>query len=311
MNLEQVAHFLRQHKSFLITTHTHPDGDGLGSELALFSILEKMGKQVWVVNSDPTPPRYLPYLQGVRWEDPPEVVDCLVVLDTSEFPRMGRLQYRISNRFRKVIHVDHHVSSEALEDSHWVDIQAAATAEMVYRLSLHLGIWDRQIATGIYLGITTDTNWFRNSRTSMACHHIAEQCLKAGVNPAQIYSDLFMGQTLESMQFLGSLFQHIQYLPTRQVAYVKVPKSLRVKFGASVEDVYHLAEHLMTIAHVDIALVFREEDDGKIRVSLRSRGDKVVNTIAEKIGGGGHREAAGALLHSGMDEAVSSVLALV
>lgn len=297
-----------------MTTHINPDGDGLGSQMALHYYLKKTGKHSIVLNGSPTPEKF--NLVDPRGEiqvfdqgQSLPKVDAVLVLDTSDYRMLGPMQAPLKALGVPIIFFDHHVPETDDVENHLIDEQYAATGELIYSFLRHLRAdIDAEIALALYVSIVTDTGSFRFKRTSSRSHLIASELLQKGVSPERVFHEIYARDSLNKLKLFGHVMKHIKTRCEDRIAWVEVSRKDRDKYGASVEDTESYINQLSLIKGVDIALMFREEEDGRTKVSIRGTGEVAVVGIARKFGGGGHRHAAGMKMAVSMEKTIKQVL---
>lgn len=289
-----------------LTTHVNADGDGAGSQTALAAWLLGRGKRVALTNPTPYPERYRYLLpEGVELLDPgPEqnarlrTVDLLVVLDTGEASRIGRVAKAI--RDDAVVVLDHHpTSAESIPGPGVRDPSACATGEIVYDL-LRLGDpgddWEPAIIEALYAAIETDTGSFRFSNTTPRTHMIAADLLRRGVDPEQVYRHLHGTVPLKRLGILRIALNNLETDPDLPITWITIPREVTHDMDATADDLEGVAEYARSVEGTEVALLFRETLDGATKVSFRSNGAVDVNAVAREFGGGGHVKASGALV---------------
>jgi phosphoesterase RecJ-like protein len=301
-----------------LTTHVNPDGDGLGSEAGLAHLLQARGVDVVVTNPTSTPPRF-----GFLFEDLPRVdrtaeavkelrrADLIVVLDISDLGRLGMLSETVRTRGVPVSCIDHHVSAGELPaGARYIDSEAAATGELVFELAV-ANAWslDQPAARGLYEAILTDTGGFRFSNTRPRTLRIAAELLEAGVDPEEIYLEVYARAPEGRPRLFAEALQTLVVEPELGLAWVTVPPGAIERLGVSSDDLDGVVEFPRSIEGVRMALLFREVSQGRIKVSLRSVGNVDVAAFAKPFGGGGHTKAAGLALHGSLAEVQATVLA--
>ncbi|MBI4403943.1 MAG: DHH family phosphoesterase [Deltaproteobacteria bacterium] len=311
--LKKIAKIIRKNSSFLITTHAQPDGDGLGAQMALHFYLKKIGKQSLVINSDPTPPKF--QLVDPRHEIQaytPNMkltpVDVVVVMDTHDWQMLGPMQPLIQSMKVPVIFIDHHVTELDEPNEHLIDEAFGSTGELVYTLLRWIKAdIDTEMALALYVAIMTDTSSFRFKRTTAHSHLIASELLQKGVLPEQVYQSIYARDSISKVRLFGNVLENIQTSNHGRVAWLSVSRDTREKYQATIEDTEAFSNQLTLIAGVDIGIVFREDSESQIKVSLRGNGEIPVFGIAKKFGGGGHRHAAGMKINGTLQQAITQV----
>lgn len=321
MNSTTVARIraeIEKTKRILLTTHQNPDGDGLGSEIALSRYLLSRGKQPQILNPDPVPERY-------RFLDPRGVIrsfdesvdsdavreaEVIFVLDNSSLTRLGRMEAPVRSSSGVRICIDHHSTTDRFWTINMIDETASATGEMIYELIQALGgSPDREAATALYTALVTDTGHFRFSKTSPRTHRIAAELVQCGVVPAAVYQEVYERSSAGFVRLTGMALLAVKVEPGEQIAHTALSLEQIQESGVEDADTSEIVNHLFTIRGVTIALLFKELADGRIKVSLRSKGKVAVHELAARYGGGGHRNASGAVLEGPMEMVVRRIIA--
>ena len=301
-----------------ITTHVNPDGDGLGSEAGLVHLLKARGIDAVVTNPSPTPDRYhflfrdLPGVERTH-EAVKELrrADLICVLDISDVGRLGMLTQTVLERGVPVACVDHHVSAGHLPDGpRYVDPGASATGELIFQLAQGNGWPLSQLAArALYVAILTDTGAFRFSNTKPAVLRTAAALLETGLDPEQIYLDVYANAPEGRARLLAETLQTLVVEPESGLAWVTVPPGALERLGATADDLDGIVEVPRSITGVRMALLFREIAAGRVKVSLRSVGTVDVAAFSRPYGGGGHTKASGLSLEGSIAEVQATVLA--
>lgn len=295
MIVEAAVELIKESSNIAILSHIMPDGDNIGSCLALYNALLGLGKNVVVVQDDDVPEAYR-FLKNSNRIVKPEGnydLDLVIALDCGDIGRLGKSAKYLKNS--KVINIDHHISNTNFGHYNIVDTNASATAELVYELINKLEIaLDKDICECIYTGIVTDTGQFQYSNTTSLTHRIAADLISKGVEPAKIYKDIYQNNSISKMKLIGEALNSIELHYNNKVASITLTKKLVEQVGAKDEDADGLINFARDIRGVEVALLFRETEDGKIKIGFRSKDFINVNEIAQKFGGGGHKRAAGA-----------------
>jgi phosphoesterase RecJ-like protein len=306
---------VRKHQRFLITTHVRPDPDGLGSQLALADVLESMGRQVQMVIASDWPPRYNfldPERRIARYAPPGDAnkqTEVIVVLDTGTWNQLGNFGDFIRTSTAKKVVIDHHISQDDLGALHLKDISAEATGRLVFEAAQALGqTLSKRAASCLFAALATDTGWFRHKNTTAATFALAEKLTQAGADPNYLYDEIYEQNTVARINLLGLVLQRLQVTEAGKVAFSEVFKDDYATTGAIPQDTEDAVGYTRSIAGTEVGLLFLEQPAGGIKVSFRSRSKVDVAKIAESFGGGGHRLASGATLHTSMAEAQQRVL---
>jgi phosphoesterase RecJ-like protein len=309
---EQIGEVLRKHQRFVVLSHVRPDGDALGSELALGLSLKKLGKDVRIWNEEGMLDKYS-FLPGANLLTKPpagsEDVDVVVALDTAIQNRLGNTVAAIKSA-TVWINIDHHPSNPGYGDLVYIDPSAPATGQILFELikAENLPI-DRDIATNLYVAISTDTGSFQYPNTTARTFEIGAELIRAGVDVGQISQLTYENYPRRRVELLRELLGTMRFDANDRVASFKLSLATAKKLGVLPEDNEGLIDHLRAIRGVIVAIFFEELSDGKVRVSMRSKSHQVnVCAICEKFGGGGHVLAAGARVKGALAEVEKKIL---
>lgn len=313
-----VAALIRQHNRFVLTTHVNPDGDGLGSELALAAFLRQLDKEVAIVNNDPMP-ETLEFLdpQGVirvyhpdRDQTTVTSAEVIIILDSAEgWSRLGRLGEVAQGASAATVCLDHHPDDGAFVDLAIIDTTAGATGELVCELIEYMnGELCLDMALPLYVAIVTDTGSFRFGKTSPRTHQIVSRLLEAGVIPHQVYSQLYEQRPIGHLHLQSQLLAQLTLAFGGRLAWSKVTREMLQRYGVHRRDITHLVDLGLSVAGVEVSVLFSEANNGRVRLNFRSKGRLAVNDIAQRLGGGGHPFAAGAEIDGPLHQAIERVL---
>ncbi len=295
---EDLLKRLRQGHRFLLTSHTNPDGDAIGSEIGLARILRAIGKSVTIWNRDAVPSvyRHLPGADRIYVgnEPPtgfPQSFDSVVVLECPSLDRCG-LEEPLGQL--PLLNVDHHLGNQLYGVVNWVDSAAPAVGEMVYRLAHGLMVnLDAETATALYLTLVTDTGGFRFANATPLAFEAAAALVRDGARPEQVSQWLYESYPLPMIRLVGEVLRTLETHLDGRIATAVVDQEMMARVGASAGDTEGLTDYPRSIAGVEAAALLREKAPGLYKVSLRSRGAVDVESVARQWGGGGHRNAAG------------------
>ena len=308
--MEDVARLIRSKKTFVLTTHVNPDGDGLGAQSALYVALKRLGKKVHIVNHDPLPPRYffLPFADSYRQSDKIPLHDVCVVMDAGDFTRIREGVRR--EEFKILVNIDHHYSNNYYGDYNLVMPKVAATGEVVYRLIQQLKVKiDKPITESIYVSLVTDTGGFRNSNTTPDALRLAAELMEKGADASEVNRKIFSGISKEAMELNRVSLGKIKLYDAGRIGTMTLSQSDLKKTGAVDDDTENLVNQIGKIDTVKISAFLKERTDGRVKLSLRSGNEKVnVANIAKHFQGGGHAYAAGAVLAGPLKTALENVL---
>jgi phosphoesterase RecJ-like protein len=310
--------FVRRHARLLLTTHINPDGDGLGSEVAMALWLTAEGKRVRILNDSPVPPafRFLGETYPIEEFTPEsaeralEESDALVVLDTSNRQRIGRLSPMLDQHIIPTAVVDHHVThAEGFGQVNVVESEASATGEIVFDLVREAGApITREMAEALYVALVTDTGSFRYSNTDSHAHRMAAELLGYGLDPPKLHAQVSSHATPGRLRFFGEVLTSLEVVEDGRIVVMEASPEQFQRHGLVGSDTEGLVDMPRTIAGVDVVALFSEVEPGKVKVSLRSNGRVTIDSVVSRLGGGGHPHAAGALLRCSRAEARARVL---
>lgn len=317
-NLKKVAAAIRKHSAFLITVHTSPEGDAIGSELAFYHLLRKIGKAAIVINEDALPAEcdFLPgkeviqvYKSNLKDID----FDCLVVLDCSDLNRTGEV-YKLNKDNKPIINIDHHISNSNFGTLNLVDLKASSASEIVYNLYKEMRVpFDKDSALLLYAGIMTDTGSFRYSNTTSYTHRAAAELMRFGFDVRKAYSNIYESIPFTDTQLLIKVLSDVHLAAKGRIAWVELSAKLfrHKKLSFDLSD--HILSFIRSIKDTQVVALFRENLGTKkeIRFNLRSSGMVDVNKIAQAFGGGGHKTAAGCTTTGKLSEVRRKVVAKI
>ncbi len=309
---------IQRNNSFLITTHVNPDPDALGSELALYLILKKLGKKVRIVNYSVTPYNleFLDEEKVIEKFDEElhsnifEEAEVLVVIDLNAASRLVKMEKGF-RAFKGIkICIDHHQGTEDVFDHVFGDTNYTATAEIIYDFIEQTNVveLDYPIALQLYAGIMTDTGSFRFERTSSRIHLITAALLEKGIDPTKVYDKIYDQFNYGRIKLLGEALSSMAIDSTQQIAYMIIKRQSLERTGTTEADIDGFVNYCLTIRNIRIGILFYELNDG-IKISFRSKGQIPVNKLANEYSGGGHSNAAGTrLFNVSIDEIKDKII---
>lgn len=315
-SLAQFCRALKRHKSFLLACHVAPEGDAIGSLLAMQSILHRLGKKTLVVNEDEFPER-LPCLSSKTWNQYSKVkkkkfkFDALLTTDCPTLERIGKVKELI-NPDTVIFEIDHHISNRYFGKYNYVRPDAAATGEVVYDIFKHLKMkMTREEAKNLYVAISTDTGSFKYSTTTVNSHRIAAELIRTGIDIEKINDQIYSSYSLNKIQLYSRLLGRVTTTSCGRVAWVSMRLADLKASGATFEDTEGFIDFLRYLREVNVAFFISEMAPGEVKVSFRAKGNYDVNRIATDFGGGGHRKASGCSIHAAPDVAEARVLRVI
>jgi phosphoesterase RecJ-like protein len=309
--LSQVVEIIENKESFAITTHVRPDGDGIGSSLGLFWLISSLGKKAEVIVRDEIPNSYkkLPGADGIRRVDEIDAdYDAVFVIECSDIARPGIKG--MDSQF--VVNIDHHATCDHFGTINWIDPTASAVGEMIYNLCKAIGgRVSKEIAECVYMAIVTDTGSFHFPNTNERTLKVASELVKAGARPSDISEAVYNSYSWSRLALMQRVLSTMKCSEDGKVAWMRQSIQM-VEESAAVEgDNNGFVNIPLTASDVTASFYMREVQDGRYRVSLRSKGDINVAAIAAQFGGGGHKNAAGCRLEGNWDELEKRLTAVI
>jgi phosphoesterase RecJ-like protein len=312
--LQEAADFLRERDDFLLLTHVQPDGDALGSLLGTAHLLQSMGKQFVIACEEPVPWKFdfLPMSENIQLVSQiRRKFANLVALDCGDLKRLGSGR-ELLEPSASVLNIDHHKTNEHFGKTNLVDLESAATSQIIYNLTRFMKAdVSRPMAVCLYTGILTDTGGFRYSNTTVEVHRIAADLLANGVSPYDITDRVLETITWNQAHLIREALGNLERDESGRIAWISVRKEMLERLGASEEDAEGLVSYARNIQGVEVGILFREKEAGLVKVSFRSKYKVDVGEIALQFGGGGHARAAGCTIQGSIDKIQADVLSKV
>lgn len=302
---KDIVDLIHKNQEFILTSHVNPDGDSIGSEIALHSFLSGIGKRARIINYSPTPSNYtfldkeavIEQFDETKHTEAISKADVIFILDTNEYERLRTMAPYIRQSSAKKVVIDHHLGLNKNGFDYFIsDTDSPATGEILYRFFKDSGIdISKQMAAALYTAIMTDTGSFRFDRTDSETHIITSELLGYGINPFEIYSEVYNKATIGKLHLLGRFLNNIVLEYEGRLAYSTVT---RKAFAETATDEYAIegfSSHLMSLESVQLGIVITETPRG-VKLSFRSSGGIFSNELAKEFGGGGHQNASGAFV---------------
>jgi len=309
--VQQIVDVIRARERFVISSHARPDGDSIGSQLAMAYALRALGKQVVIVNADPAPPP-LQQFPGV-----PDIViaarvegafDAAIIMECGDLTRTG---VEGLDRFL-VVNIDHHPDNTSYGAINWFDAGAAACGEMVFDLIAALGVrLTVNIATHVYVAILTDTGSFHYSNISPRTFDICRAALEAGVDPVRVARNVYDSNNMGRLKLFGSVLSAMQIDTSGRIAIVYVDHEMARAAGGTYEDTEGLINLPLTVKEIQAVVFFKQIEGEQYRISMRSKAEVDVSRVAKEFGGGGHKNAAGCTVAGGIDQLQKQFIARI
>lgn len=308
----RAVELLRRSQRFVLCGHVRPDGDCIGAQAALASVLKSLGKDVWIINPDPVDGQFEYLARDVRYaaytggDLPPHDVACM--LDFCELHRTGAMEDALRRAGSKTLVIDHHVGpAQPWWDEAYVDVRASATGVLVYRIARELGVpIDPLLARGVFTSLVTDTGWFKYSNTDAETLRVAGELCERGVKPSEIYAAIYQRRSARHPPYVARLLSSLETFEGDRLAVVHLPLAANETDGVDADEVLDI---LRSVRDVEVVLYLREIEGGKVKLSARSKTTFDVHKLAGLFGGGGHVKASGATIQGSLDDVRARVVA--
>lgn len=299
-----------------ITTHIHPDGDAIGSELALYYYLKHLGKDVNILNISPTPDIY-------KFMDKENVIntysddyflkssDLLIVLDVSKFERIKKIAKDAKENNISIVSIDHHPKhTQNFFTQEIIDESANSTGYLTYQFikKFNPEFIDKKIALFLYSALVTDTGYFHYNNSNFEAHKMASELVQIGINPPEVYEKIYEQNNLEQMKLLGHILQNLNIEYGGKIVWFTITQNLLKEYKVKIEETECFSDVVRSIKNLKVCVIIKEMKNGKISVNLRSKDNVKINGIAHRFGGGGHPYASGIKFDKPIEKVVPLVV---
>ena len=303
-----IWNIIKESRVIVLTTHVHPDGDGIASQLALFYVLSSLGKRVYIINQDKTPDMYawLPdadKILALEEKGPPHLstIDLAVLIDCSSRDRIGGV-YEIIKNSNQIVSIDHHEGSECFRDNCYVDTSVSSVGELLFNFIPDIKQYmDNSLATYLYVSIMTDTGSFAYSNTTKKVFQIASQLIGYGIAPDYIFRMVYNNRSMKHFRLLGKALELLKAEPTGKIVHLLLPLSVYQEIGAVKEDNEGILEVIRGLKNIELVIMLRQLDKNRIKGSLRSTNFVDCHHLSKMFGGGGHFKASGFTVNGDVD----------
>ncbi len=304
----EIVDLFQSEKEFILVSHRDPDGDSIGSTVALFRALSQMGKRVWMPLPEDIPAKYnfmLKYTNG--YPNAPADADFVVVVDCSCLERVGAPESLFDGK--RIVNIDHHEDNPGFGNLNWVDPEAPAAGDMIFGLLKTISApIDDKTASALYVAIMTDTGRFSFNNATPRAFFDAGELVQLGADPRYLTGQVYFNFSEDYLRNIGiALFNAHSYHDGR-ILFLTLDRATTRSFSTSPENSEGIIDFAMSVRGVDVAALFKEISTDKIRVSLRSRRGIDISRVAKFFGGGGHPNAAGCTIHANLATAQEAVL---
>lgn len=314
-DIQEIINIFETKDNFLLTSHTDPDGDSVGSVIGLANFLKSLGKKVVMFNEGHLPERYkfLDPDGRINFEplDPDFKPEIVVILECPEIGRIGFVQDFITDGMM-IVNIDHHPKNTRYGDINYIDESACAVAEVLFQI---IRSNNHEIAPAVaepfYAAIASDTGRFKFTNTDSKCFRVASELVKAGANPKAIADKIFSSHRPGTIKLLGKLLEKLELYNNGKICVLKLKLKDLEQYGVEVADTEGIIDYSLVIAGVKVGILFKEKDESTVKVGLRSQNGIDISKYARSKGGGGHVNAAGFTVNESFEEAVNVVISEV
>jgi phosphoesterase RecJ-like protein len=299
--LQRIVDAVRARRTFVISSHSRPDGDSIGSQLAMAYALRDLGKEVWIVNKDlaPGPLLAFPGVPDIEIADQVSgEYDAAIIMECGDLARTG-----VSGLERQfLINIDHHPGNTEYGQINWFDASAAACGEMVFEVIKALGVpISVDIGTHIYLAILTDTGSFHYGNMTPRTFEMCREVIEAGVDPVAVARSVYDSNNMGRLKLFGSVLSSMQIDASGRIAIVYLDHEMARAAGGTYEDTEGLINLPLTVKEIQAVVFFKQIEGDEYRVSMRSKGEIDIGAVSKEFGGGGHKNAAGCTVSGPID----------
>ena len=309
LTISNTADFLREKDHFAIVTHRRPDGDTLGSAAVLCRGLRQLGKTAHVLENPEITPKYTFLLEGLT-KAAPEENDTIVCVDVASPGMLSACFAPLQERI--VLRIDHHKSDTSFTENELVDPKCAACGQLVWRILAQMGAFlDKDIATALYTAISTDTGCFRFANTQPETFRLAGSCAEYCDELYKLNHTLFETNSLARLKIQGWMAQNARFLRNGKFCVCAIPLSVEQELGVTEDDMENISGFPRTIEGVELAVTLRQENENKVKLSVRCTPLWDASAVCAQLGGGGHRGAAGASVDMPLEQAVETVISII
>ncbi|MFH1613441.1 MAG: bifunctional oligoribonuclease/PAP phosphatase NrnA [bacterium] len=306
--IKEILEILKVKNNFLITSHIDPDGDSIGSQIALFLFLKKMGKKVSIINESSIPDvyKFLPNSNMIALENKKENFEVAIVLDCGDFDRAGKIK-EICKKTKYIINIDHHITNNNFGNINYVDGKSSSCGEQIYKIieMADKSLLDKEISICLYTAIMTDTGSFKYNNTSLLTHKIAIELMKYEIDPYDIYKKAYYDKSLLSLKLLSKALVSLKVDKSGKIAWIVLPYEICKNY--SLEDTEGIIEIPRSIKNIEMVIFFKEWQKDKVKITFRSNENIDVSKIAKFFNGGGHFQASGCMIFDTLKNAKKQV----
>ncbi len=313
-DIHEICNIIDSSQKILILPHIFPDGDTIGSSIALCLSLLQKGKKPYVFIEEELPQnlKFLPVACIHAHLEDDFIADLIITVDCSDINRLGNRAHYL-DKSKKIINIDHHITNTYFAQNNLIFSDAAATGEIIYLLIKEMGVSiTKDIATCLYVALSTDTGSFRYDNTTASTHRIAAELLGYGIDLNLITTELYQNKPLSKVKLLKEALNGLEIYYSGQVAILSITSQMLKETGSAADDTDGLIEFARDIAGVKVGVLIKEVDHSEIKVGFRSKDNRIdVSEVAAQFGGGGHRKASGCTIHGTLQNAKEQVVSIL
>jgi bifunctional oligoribonuclease and PAP phosphatase NrnA len=318
MDFNILKKIVKENNNFLLTTHVNPDADAIGSEIAFYNILKRLGKNISIINHSVTPSNLTFLDKGnniIKFDSKTcqqyfDNADVIIALDFNRSNRLVSMEQSFVESNKIKVCIDHHQDAEQIFNYYFYSDEYAATGQIIYDFIKQTKIveLDYELAFPIYAAIMTDTGSFRFERTTPQLHRIAAELLECGFNPEDVYDKIYDQSKLSKLRLLGKTLETLKLAGANKIGYMFITQDTFKELNVIESDTDGFVNYSLSVENIILGILFIELKNG-FKVSFRSKGNLPVNQLAAQFGGGGHTNASGArFLNSRMNEEMQNII---
>lgn len=316
---EKVVDVINGGQKFVITTHQSPEGDALGSEIALKHFLDGLGKETVMLNNDSFPSLYrhfdpdheVIYIKESDRKYDLQDYDAIFMVDVAAWSQLGDFAETIQSSPITNVCIDHHISNSGFAEINVIDANASSAGEMIFDLVNHMnGKITKEIAEAVFLAISTDTGWFKFSNTSAKTLKACSKLFENGVKPEMMFETIYQNKSWSYLKLMSLALENLHSECNGRLAWTKITHEMIKASGSEFADTDALIDLIRSVNDVEVVILFKESKENKTKISLRSKHTLNVSKLASRFGGGGHVRAAGASFKEPIDQVIEKVLSV-
>jgi len=316
MSIKKIKDAIEKNKKFLITSHINLEGDAIGCQLAMYSLIKSFGKKATILDEDHPPSLYnfIPNIKKINTDlSKKPSYDVAIVLDCPTIERTGNVENFIDKN-KTIINIDHHVSNRYYGDINWVDHKASSCGQMVYELFRAFGkTVKKEVAIALYVAILTDTGSFGYENTAASTHLVAKELIEKGIKPVDIHNLIYESKSFSEIKLLQDALSTLKLVHDGRIVYLYVTRKMLLDAGCEPRVTEGFINYARSIQGPKVSMLFSEDpyEENTVQVGFRAKGEANVDELAAHFGGGGHKNAAGCILKGSLNQVINKVLKVI